>query len=169
MDRGAWRAVVHNVAKSRTQLKWLSTHACTSHSKFHTNCQRVCSFSLTGQTGRQNHENSLPRSTTNSCYLTIKAPWCCCVWSLSRVRLLADRTGSSIHWIFQARKREWVAISFSRGSSGPRELTWASRIAGRLLTAWATRESLDTDDVVSQLLFLTLLPCKGYFLYCSKF
>ena len=27
MDRGAWRAMVHKVRKSRTQLKWLSTHA----------------------------------------------------------------------------------------------------------------------------------------------
>ena len=27
MDRGAWRATVYRVAKSRTQLKWLSTHA----------------------------------------------------------------------------------------------------------------------------------------------
>ena len=27
MDRGAWWATVHRVAKSRTQLKWLSTHA----------------------------------------------------------------------------------------------------------------------------------------------
>ena len=29
--------------------------------------------------------------------------------------------GSSIHEIFQARVLEWVAISFSRGSSGPRD------------------------------------------------
>ena len=27
VDRGAWRATVHVVAKSRTRLKWLSTHA----------------------------------------------------------------------------------------------------------------------------------------------
>ena len=27
MDRGAWQGTVHGVAKSRTQLKWLSTHA----------------------------------------------------------------------------------------------------------------------------------------------
>ena len=27
MDRGAWRATVHGVAKSQTQLKWLSMHA----------------------------------------------------------------------------------------------------------------------------------------------
>ena len=25
MDRGAWRAIVYRVAKSQTQLKWLST------------------------------------------------------------------------------------------------------------------------------------------------
>ena len=29
MDRGAWRATVHRVAKSKTQLKQLSTHTCT--------------------------------------------------------------------------------------------------------------------------------------------
>ena len=28
MDRGAWRATVHRVTKSQTQLKRLSTHAC---------------------------------------------------------------------------------------------------------------------------------------------
>ena len=28
MDRGAWWATVHRVAKSRSQLKWLGTHAC---------------------------------------------------------------------------------------------------------------------------------------------
>ena len=39
--------------------------------------------------------------------------------------------GSSIHGVFQARIREWVAISFSRGSSQPRDQTWVSRIAGR--------------------------------------
>ena len=31
--------------------------------------------------------------------------------------------GSSVHGIFQARVLEWVAISFSRGSSGPRYQT----------------------------------------------
>ena len=29
-DRGAWRAIVYGVAKSRTWLKWLSTHTCWS-------------------------------------------------------------------------------------------------------------------------------------------
>ena len=39
--------------------------------------------------------------------------------------------GSSVHGIFQARVLEWVAISFSRGSSQPRDLTWVSCIVGR--------------------------------------
>ena len=33
---------------------------------------------------------------------------------------------------FQATILEWVSISFSRGSSRPRDQTWAFRIAGRL-------------------------------------
>ena len=28
MDRGAWRAIVHRVAKSQTRLNQLNTHAC---------------------------------------------------------------------------------------------------------------------------------------------
>ena len=39
--------------------------------------------------------------------------------------------GSSLHWILQARILEWVAISFSRGSSQPRDRTQVSHIAGR--------------------------------------
>ena len=39
--------------------------------------------------------------------------------------------GSSLHGILQARILEWVAISFSRGSSQPRDQTQVSCIAGR--------------------------------------
>ena len=48
--------------------------------------------------------------------------------------------GSSIRGIFQARVLEWVAISFSRGSSWPRDWTQVSHTAGRHFTIWATRE-----------------------------
>ena len=50
-------------------------------------------------------------------------------------------SGSSVHGIFQARVLEWIAISFSRGSSRPRNRTRVSRIAGRRFTVWATREA----------------------------
>ena len=43
--------------------------------------------------------------------------------------------GSSVHGIPQARILECVAISFSRGSSPPRDWTWVSCIAGRFFTA----------------------------------
>ena len=43
--------------------------------------------------------------------------------------------GSSFHGIFQARVLEWVAFSFSRGSSQPRDRTHASCIAGGFFTA----------------------------------
>ena len=48
--------------------------------------------------------------------------------------------GSSVHGIFQARILEWIAISFSRGSSQPRDQTQVSHIVGRFFTIWATRE-----------------------------
>ena len=51
-------------------------------------------------------------------------------------------TTASIHGIFQARILEWVAISFSRGYSWPRDWTQVSCTAGRLFTIWATREAL---------------------------
>ena len=45
--------------------------------------------------------------------------------------------GSSVHGILQARILAWVAISFSKGSSQPRDQTWVSCIAGRFFTIWA--------------------------------
>ena len=51
--------------------------------------------------------------------------WKC--WSLSCVRLCdpmdCSLPGSSVHELLQARILEWVAISFSRGSSRPRDWT----------------------------------------------
>ena len=49
--------------------------------------------------------------------------------------------GSSLHGSLQARVLEWAAISFSRGSSWPRDRTWVSRIPGRHFNLWATREA----------------------------
>ena len=49
--------------------------------------------------------------------------------------------GSSVHGTFQARILEWVAISFSRGFSQPRNRTRVSCIVGRFFTNWAMREA----------------------------
>ena len=50
--------------------------------------------------------------------------------------------GSSVHEIFQARVLEWIAVSFSRGSSQPRDRTQVSHHAGRCFTISATREAI---------------------------
>ena len=54
--------------------------------------------------------------------------------------------GSSVHGILQARTLEWVAISFSRASSRPRNQTQASCIARGFFPIWATRETLSRED-----------------------
>ena len=49
--------------------------------------------------------------------------------------------GSSVRGFFQARMPEWIAISFSRGCSWPRDWTQVSSLAGRLFTICVTREA----------------------------
>ena len=49
--------------------------------------------------------------------------------------------GSSVHGISQARIQEWIAISFSRGSSQPRDQTCISCIGGRRFNLWATGDA----------------------------
>ena len=53
--------------------------------------------------------------------------------------------GFSVHGVLQARILEWVAISFSRGSSRPRDWTQVSCIAGRVFTHWGTREAVELE------------------------
>ena len=49
--------------------------------------------------------------------------------------------GFSVHGLPQARILEWVTISFSRGSSRPRDWTQVSHIGGRHFNLWAPREA----------------------------
>ena len=65
------------------------------------------------------------KDSLKSC-LTLATPW---------------TVGSTVHGILQARILEWVAISFSRGSSQPMNQTQVSRIAGRFFTNWAMWEN----------------------------
>ena len=48
---------------------------------------------------------------------------------------------SSAHGILQARILEWVVITFSKGSSWPRDQTQISCIASSFITIWDTREA----------------------------
>ena len=61
------------------------------------------------------------------------------VWLCSLINY--SSTGSSIHGNFQARILEWVVISFSRGSSWPRNWTCISFIGRQIPYHWATWEA----------------------------
>ena len=90
-------------------------------------------YQETGRKIKQNRDNrrgNWPRTGNKSqkvkvlatqSYPTLGDPMDCCP------------PGSSVHGISQARILEWAAISYSRGSSRPRDRTQVSRIAGRFL------------------------------------
>ena len=71
---------------------------------------------------------------------------CCCLVSESHLNLRdpMDRSlpGSSVHGISQTRIPDWVAISFSRVSSQPRDWTCVSCIGRQILYHWATLEAI---------------------------
>ena len=76
---------------------------------------------------------------------------------------------SSVHGIFQARVLEWVAISFSRGSSQPRDWTWVSCIVDRHFTVWATREVMsDHATSIKKKLALLILRNHGDPIYSGR-
>ena len=118
MDRGTWQATVHGVIKSWTWLKWLSTHI-----RVHQETETRAGI-LVVKVGKSEVAQSCP---------ILCNPMGCSV------------PGSTIHGIFQARVLEWVAISFSRRSSRPRDWTWIFRIAGRCFTIWVTREAFSSE------------------------
>ena len=60
-----------------------------------------------------------------------------CLWLCNPID--CSPPGSFVHGILQARTQEWVVISFSRGSSRPRDWTRVSWIAGGFFTSWAIR------------------------------
>ena len=84
--------------------------------------------------------------------------------------------GFSVHGIFQASVLEWVAISFSRGSSHPRDWTQVSHIVGRCFTLWASREAQATRKKVgkeisgiSRFVSLQMPAYENYLIFRTKF
>ena len=83
---------------------------------------------------------------------------------------------SSVHGIFQARVLEWVVISFSRGSSWPRDRTQVSSIVSKMLYHLSHQgsprptDSKDGDAVAwtaevessSPLMMFSAKFCKSY-------
>ena len=96
MDRGAWRATVHGVAQSWTRLKRLSMHIVF----------------LT-----QDEMDGIKLVDENHTWACLDTQLCLTI-CIPMDYSLPD-SDSSVHGISQARILEWVAMSFSRGSSQP--------------------------------------------------
>jgi len=132
MDREAWRAAIHEVAKSRTRLSNWTELNWWSESE----SRSVVSNSLRPH-GLYSPWNS-PRQNTG-------------VGSLSLLQGLFATQGLNPHLphlrqiLYQLSHKgsprilEWVAYPFSRGSSWPRNQTKVSCTAGRFFTNWAIR------------------------------
>ena len=75
--------------------------------------------------------------------------------------------GSSVLGIFQTRILEWIAISFSRRSSQPRDQTWVSCIVGRFFSVWPTREAPFIPYYLSILFFVSIMATFFSPFFCS--
>ena len=82
-------------------------------------------------------QNSYILSLEQDCWRNVLQS-CCCLVTKSRPTLCnpmdCSLLGFSVYEISQARILEWVAISFSQGSSRPKDSTHISCIAGIFLT-----------------------------------
>ena len=117
MDREAWRAAVHGVAKSQTWLSdWTELSTCT--------CQRLFTFHSSSRA--ETHHRLIPLFLLVKLKVAQLCPTLC------------DPMDYTVHGILQARIPEWVVFPFSRGSLQSRDQTQVSRIAGG---SWATREA----------------------------
>ena len=78
--------------------------------------------------------------------------WCVCACVLrhfSCIQLFETLPGPSVYGIFQARILEWGAISYSRGSSLPRDWTWVCYTGRQILHHWRHLGSTRMIDSVS--------------------
>ena len=151
-DGGAWWAAVHGGPKSRIRL---SDFAFTFH--FHALEKEIATHSSvlawripgTGEPGgllsmgshRVGHDwSNLAAAAATSGRgdgeVNVTQP---CL-------TLCNPMDCTVHGILQARILEWCspeAVSFSRGSSQPKDQIQISCIARGFLTSWATREALE--------------------------
>ena len=146
VDGGAWWAAVHRVTQSRTWLKQLSMYACIGEGNGN---PLQCSCL----------ENPRDGGAWWAAIYGASQSWTQLKWLSSSSNSMSTQScpalydpmdcsppASSVQGIFQARIMEWVAISYLRGSSWPRDQTCVSCgscIVGGFFTHWAIRKPQD--------------------------
>ena len=111
-----------------------------------------------------------PNRTRSKCLSAIEWIYCCCLVAKSCPThcdpVDCSPPGSSVHGIFQARMLEWISISFSRGSSWPKDRTCASCIAGRFFTAEPQWEAhrMDTLKHIYSVEYYTAIQMKSHYI-----
>ena len=149
MDRGAWQAMVHRVAQSLTQLKWLSTHARTEPEirgytfistlytwNIHKN-QRdlMLSHKLVSINSKNwDHIQHILWLLCNCCSVAKSCPTLLWHHGLYPARFLCP-------WDFPSKNIGVVAISFSKGSSPVRGWDPCLLLGWQILYLWVTKEA----------------------------
>ena len=156
MDRGAWWATVHRVAKSRTQLKWLSKgslftflqawwtdHLYGNHLELvKPACSRLHPHPLGWCLGSLLFNKSF--RSRGSWTMKVKVLVAQSFPTLVTPRTVAQQASLSMGFSTQ---EYWSGLSFLSPGDLPwprgwnLERTQVSRTAGRFLTVWATREA----------------------------
>ena len=95
----------------------------------------------------------------------------CCLVAKSCLTFLwpmdCSLPGSSVHGISQARILEWVAISFSRGSSWSRDQIWVYCLAGGFFTIEPTGKPSTSCSGWSNCYFLNIFWVFPFWCLCS--
>ena len=207
MDRGAWKAAVYGVIKSRTRLSHFTFtfrfHALEKEMATHSSvlARRIPGMGEPGGLPSMGSHRVGHDWSNLAAAAAASVKWCdisLCFWlhfSNAQRKLLSifacagrlhvclhevaqlcptlcdlidcSPPGSAVCGILQARMLEWVAISFSKGSSRPRDWTQVSCIAGRCFNLWATREALVFFEEMSiQVACPCFLLFSGLSFYC---
>ena len=97
--------------------------------------QPRCEGSL-GKNGCMDMYDWVPLLSTRNYHNIVN--WLCEMKVALSCLTFCDPMDYTAHGILQTRILKWVAISFSRGSSQPRDRNQVSRITGGFFTCWAT-------------------------------
>ena len=107
---------------------------------FHPSCLQPLHHSKTAS--GSSHCDCRQMFTFSTCSVLMLNAWLPCrsVVSDSFVTLWTVAHQAPLSLRFSSEITEWVAISFSSGSSWSRDQTWVSCTAGRFFTIWARRK-----------------------------